>query len=147
MLTALVGAHGFGAPARPRDGGKYSVAGLDDEGEVERFFTAFKEAVARGDKGRVASMVSYPIAARRSDGRRVRLRNRAAFVRSYDAIFDGAFKKLIAETGVGDLWAKSSGVATPRGEVWFNGVVRDEKRPEEYVILITSINGPIDDGR
>lgn len=133
-------------PARAQEeqtprGGKYSVAGLDDEREVERFFLAFKEAVAADDKARVASMVSFPVSASLASGRRVRIRNRAEFVRRYDSIFDRAFKRLIAETRVEDLWAKWSGVATPRGEIWINGVGRNRRNPDEYEIKITAING------
>ena len=146
LMSALAVAHGLFAPharAQQDEGGKYSVAGLDDEREVEQFFLTFKEAVGRADKVRVASMVSYPITARLASGRWAKINNRAAFVRRYDAIFNTAFKRLIAETRVEDLWAKSSGVATPRGEIWINGVVKNEKKPDEYVILITSINGPV----
>lgn len=144
LLLTLAGAGAFSSPVvRAQDGGKYSVAGLDDEREVNQFFLSFKEAVGAGDKRRVASMVSYPIRAHTADGRWVRLRNGAALVRSYERIFDPAFRRLIAETRVEDLWAKSSGVATPRGEIWINGVVTDERRPDSYVIRITSINGRI----
>jgi hypothetical protein len=122
--------------------GKYSVAGLDDDREVEDFFLSFKNAVARNDKAKVASMVSYPVYVRFTSGRNVRIRNARAFVKSYDAIFGKGFKQLIAQTEVKDLWAKWSGVATPRGEVWFGGIVK-KRRPNEYVLKITSINGPI----
>jgi hypothetical protein len=122
--------------------GKYAVAGLDDEREVEDFFLSFKDAVARNDKAKVASMVSYPVYVRLTSGRSVRIRNARAFVKSYDAIFGKKFKQLISQTEAKDLWAKWSGVATPRGEVWFNGISK-KRRPDEYVLKITSINGPV----
>lgn len=144
-MIALVGTLGL-TPARAhapaaQDGGKFSVAGLDDEREVEQFFLAFKEAVRGGDRRRVASLVSYPITVSLASGRSARIRNAAAFVRRYDAIFDAKFKRFISEARVEDLWAKFSGVATPRGEIWFNGIVEDERRPDDYVIRITAING------
>jgi hypothetical protein len=147
LMTALVLAVFVCVPALSQDAakssGKYSVAGLDDDREVEAFFLSFKDAVAKSDKAKVASLVSYPIDVRLTSGRFVKLRSRRTFVRSYDAIFGEKFKRLIARTEVKDLWAKWSGVATPRGEVWFNGIVKDERRPDEYEIKITSINGPV----
>jgi hypothetical protein len=123
--------------------GRFSVAGLDNDSEVEQFFISFKEAIAKGDKRKVASLVSYPIMVNLANGRRTKIGNVADFVRAYDHIFDAKFKRLIATTEVKDLWAKYSGVAMPGGEIWFNGIVRNVKRPERYVIKITTINRPI----
>ena len=121
---------------------RFAVAGVNER-EVERFFTAFKEAVAKGQKQRVAAMVSFPISVPLASGRTVKMRNSARFVKLYDQIFDARFKQLIASTEFKDLWAKFSGVATPRGEIWINGVMLNSKL-DEYEIKITSINGPID---
>lgn len=121
---------------------RFAVAGVNER-EVEVFFTAFKEAVAKGQKQRVAAMVSFPISVPLASGRRVKVRNSARFVKLYDQIFDAKFKQLIASTEFKDLWAKFSGVATPRGEIWINGVMFSS-RSDEYEIKITSINGPID---
>jgi len=93
------------------------VAGLDDR-EAEQFFTSFKEAIVKGDKKKVASLVSYPIRVNLVSGRRTKLKNAPDFIRTYDRIFDAQFKQLILGTDVKDLWAKWSGVATPSGELW-----------------------------
>ena len=122
---------------------RFAVAGVNER-EVELFFTAFKEAVAKGQKQRVAAMVSFPINVPLASGRRVKVSNAARFVKLYDQIFDAKFKQLIASTEFKDLWAKFSGVATPRGEIWINGIISDERYPDQYEIKITSINGPID---
>ena len=129
----------FSLPPAQKEG-RFSAAGLDDDREVEQFFTSFKEAIAKGDKKKVASLVSYPIRVNLVSGRRTKLKNAPDFVRTYDRIFDDQFKQLILGTDVKDLWAKWSGVATPRGELWFNGIVLDPKHPEEYTIKITAIN-------
>jgi hypothetical protein len=121
---------------------RFAVAGVNER-EVDVFFTAFKEALAKGQKQRVAAMVSYPISVPLASGRTVRVSNSARFVKLFDQIFDAKFKQLIASTEFKDLWAKFSGVATPRGEIWINGVMLSS-RSDEYVIKITSINGPID---
>jgi len=125
-----------------QDKNRFAVAGVNER-EVEAFFTAFQEAVAKGQKQRVTAMISYPISPTLASGRTVKVSNSARFVKLYDQIFDDRFKKLIAETEFKDLWAKFSGVATPRGEIWINGVVFNSKS-DEYEIKITSINGPIE---
>ena len=121
---------------------RFAAAGVNER-EVEVFFTAFKEAVAHGQKQRVAGMVSYPIDVSVASGRRVRVNSSARFVRLYDQIFDAKFKRLIAQTEFTDLWAKYLGVATPSGEIWINGVAPNPKLPDKYNIKITAINGPL----
>jgi len=123
--------------------GRFSVAGLDDDREVEQFFISFKEALGQNDKKRIASLVSYPIKVNLASGQSKRIRNAADFVRAYDRIFDAKFKLVIMGTDVRGLWARWSGVAMPRGEIWFNGIVKDAKRRNKYTIKITAINGPI----
>jgi hypothetical protein len=124
------------------DEGKFSAAGLKNR-EVEQFFLSFKEAVAKGDKGAVASMVSYPVKVTLASGQRVTIRNRNQFRQRYNAIFDNSFKRVISQTGVDDLWAKSSGVAMPRGEIWLSGIIKNQKNPDMYEIKIIAINNVI----
>ena len=110
---------------------------------MEVFFNSFKEAVAKNDKRKVATMVSYPLMASLSSNRRVKIVNSARFIKLYDQIFDDKFKQLIAETEFKDLWAKSSGVATPGGAIWINGIMKNPKNVELYDIKITTLNGPM----
>lgn len=135
-------------PARSQDAapsqGKYAVAGLNNDREVEQFFMSFKEAVAKGDKQAVAAMVRYPIKVALARGRQVTLRSKVMFLRNYDAIFNEPFKQAIAQTKVEDLWAKWSGVATPRGEVWMSGIIKNPKKPEIYELKIITLNGPVE---
>ena len=137
VFTAMV----FALPGK-QDENRFAVAGLNEQ-ETVAFFASFKEAVAKGEKRAVAGMLSYPIRATLKSGRRVRLPNSAAFIRAYDQIFYNEFKQLIANTEAKDLWAKSAGVATPRGEVWIAGIVKNPKDPDKYVIKIIALNGPI----
>lgn len=131
------------ALSRQQDEGRFATAGLKEH-EVEVFFSAFKEAVANNDKRKVARMVSYPIDVYlQPSDHKVKIVNSARFIKFYDQIFDEKFKKLIAETEFKDLWAKWSGVATPRGEIWINGIVRNPKLLDKYEIKITALNGPI----
>jgi hypothetical protein len=125
-----------------QDEGRFAVAGLKER-EVEVFFKLFKDAIAKDHKRKVAAMVSYPIKVYLSSDRTVKIVNSARFIKSYDRIFDQKFKNLIAATEFKDLWAKSSGVATPRGEIWINGVIKNPKFEDKYEIKITAINGPM----
>ena len=125
-----------------QDEGRFAVAGLKER-EVEVFFNSFKEAVAKGDKRKVATIVSYPLMASLSSNRRVKIVNSARFIKLYDQIFDDKFKQLIAETEFKDLWAKYSGVATPGGAIWINGIMKNPKNVEIYDIKITTLNGPM----
>ena len=120
--------------------GRFSVAGLEDDREVEQFFVSFREGIANRDKKKVASLVSYPIRIKLTSGAAVKVRSSADFVRLYDRIFDAKFKRIIIGTDVKNLWAKSSGVATPGGEIWINGVIKNPKRPNKYTIKVTAIN-------
>jgi len=67
-------------------------------------------------------------------------------VREYDSIFDKAFKEMISQTKEEDLWARWTGVATPRGEIWLNGI-DDRRQPGKYEIKLTAINGVINRGK
>lgn len=122
--------------------GRFSAAGLNDR-EVEAFFVSFKEAIATGDKKKVASLINYPIRVTLTSGRRKRIGRAADFIREYDRVFDAEFRRLIAKTEVKDLWAKSDGVAMPSGEIWFSGIALNPKRPETYRIKIIAINGAV----
>ena len=125
-----------------QDANRFAVAGLEER-ETEEFFASFKAAVAKGEKRTVAGMLSYPIRVTFKSGRHARLANAGAFMRAYDQIFYDDFKQLIAETEAKDLWAKSAGVATPRGEVWIAGIVKNPKNLDKYEIKIIALNGPI----
>ncbi len=131
----------FAQPSQ-QDENRFAVAGLKDR-EVEVFFNSFQEAIAKGDKRKVAAMLSYPLHARLSSGRSVEIVNKARFIKLYGQIFDNKFKQLIAQTEFKDLWAKFSGVATPRGEIWINGIMKNRTSVDDYVIKITTLNGPI----
>lgn len=141
VLTLLLFAIVAVQPSQ-QDEGRFAVAGLKER-EVQVFFNSFKEAVAKGDKRKVATMVSYPIKVYLRSDRTVRISNSARFIKFYDQIFDEKFKDLIAATEFKDLWAKSSGVATPGGEIWINGIVKNPKFEDEYEIKITALNGPM----
>lgn len=143
-LISLV-ATGMAQEAKSSEG-KYSAAGLK-ENEVDQFFLSFKKAVTNDDKDGVAGMVSYPIDVSLASGKRITIRNKVKFIQLYKSIFDTTFKQRIEQTQTKDLWANWQGVAMPRGEIWINGIVKDDKKPENYIIKITTINNVIARGK
>jgi hypothetical protein len=121
---------------------RFAAAGVREQ-KVEAFFTTLKEAVASNDKKAVASLVSYPVTATLAFGRRTKIRSKTDFIRFYDQIFHDDFKQLIADTKLNQLWARTAGVAMPRGEIWFAGVQRSPRDSDQYQIKIIAINGLI----
>lgn len=133
LFAGLALAHSHG-----QENERFAAAGLTN-GEVETFYKDFREAISAGDKKKVASLVSFPVGVMLSSGAKRTIRNKADFVKSYDQIFDDEFRQLIAKTEVTALWARWTGVAMPRGEIWFAGV----GKTKPAVIKIITINGPI----
>ena len=119
--------------------GKYSVAGLDDEKEVNSFFLRFQDAVARHEKEQVAAMIDYPIKAISASGKTLKIENQKKFVEKYDNIFDSLFTTTITKKKVNELWANYQGVATETGEIWLGGVFKGKSNM--YVLKIIAING------
>jgi len=112
---------------------KYEVAGIDDAAAVEKFFHNLQEAMARGDRVRIASMVSYPITVMIA-GRKVRLRNRAEFLRRYNVAINLRVKQAVAGQNVENLFVNYQGVMIGDGEIWFNQPSRSK------LIKIIAIN-------
>ena len=119
--------------ALAQEANKYEVAGIDDAAAVEKFFHNLQEAMARGDRVRIASMVSYPISVMIA-GRKVRLRNRAEFLRRYNAAINLRVKQAVAEQNVENLFVNYQGVMIGDGEIWFNQPSRSK------LIKIIAIN-------
>lgn len=123
---------------------RFTVAGVKTDEEVERFWTTFQKAVAENDRNKVTSMAAYPL---RVDyyfdplKKNYRLvKNRAAFIKTYDKIFDDALKNLIANTSVDDIWARSDGITTPRGEIWIGVFCLDRKCDGDYEVRLRTIH-------
>ena len=120
-------------------GGKYAAAGLKDA-EAEQFFKALQQAIDKRDKQAVASMVSYPIVVI-INGRRQSIKNDASMIKNYDYIFDKRLSEFLLQTKIEELWARDQGVATPGGEIWFSGVIKDPQHQDKYEIKVIAING------
>ncbi len=98
------------------------VAGIDSDAEAYDLWQSFQNAVAADDRDTVASLMNYPLRvnypADKIGVSYRRISSKRAFVRSYEKIFDDDVKRFIAATSPSDLWARSEGILTPRGEIW-----------------------------
>jgi hypothetical protein len=121
--------------------GKYANAGLKDA-EVIQFFKSLQQALDKGDKQAIASMVSYPISVI-INGRRQSIKNDASMIKNFDYVFDKRLSEFLVQTKIEQLWSRDQGVATPGGEIWFSGVIKDPQHLDKYEIKIIAINGII----
>jgi hypothetical protein len=118
-LCALA-ACGFAASgaASGQEENRYAVAGVEDPREVGRFLSELKEAVARDERARVASLVSFPM--RLNSGRRKTLvRDRRDFLRRYARIFNAKVREALARQAEPALFVNYQGVMVGDGEIWF----------------------------
>lgn len=113
--------------------GKYSVAGIDNDAAVEKFFNDLQEAVGKNERAKVTSMVAYPIKVRM--GRHIiMLRKKSDLLEKYDSVFNRKIKEAVRKQKVTELFVNWRGVMIGNGEIWFNQL-DDSKN-----IRITAIN-------
>ena len=112
----------------------FSVAGTSEE-KARAFLVALQEAVAAGDKRKVASMIRYPIVAQ-ARGRNVRFKTPASMVASYDRVFTAPLKKLIADARTECLFTNWKGLMIHDGEIWMGARSSGDLR----IITINGVN-------
>lgn len=130
---------------KDREGrGRFWPSGVDEDTEVERFWASFQRAVATDHRNEVAALATYPLRVNYHDdaieGKYRFVRNRKAFLRVYDRIFDNALKEMIANTSFLDIGATSHGIKTPRGEIWMGVYCLDKEVQCETVIKLRTIH-------
>ncbi len=109
---------------------------LADRDRYQVFFSDLKKAIAADDKAKVAAMVSYPFRTRIA-GKRVTLRNAAAFRKNYNAIVTPRVKQSVAKQDFEALFSNAEGLMVGDGEVWFS-TVGSSARPPVRIIAINS---------
>lgn len=124
---------------------RFVGAGVNSDEEVEQFWLTFQRAVADDDRDQVAAMAHYPLKVYffsdpldRSGYRH--LKNRTAFLRAYDKIFDKALKDRIANTSINDIWARYDGILMPRGEIWIGVFCLDKECEGDYEVKLRTIH-------
>jgi len=97
---------------------RYVAASALDDDLVDRNARRFWDAVKRGDKETVASLIHYPITVELASARR-RIHSRKELVDSYDAIFSVAYRDAIGNALPRDMFARDQGIMLDDGIVWF----------------------------
>jgi len=97
---------------------RYSVAGAADDKLIDRTAQRFWEAVKRGDKQTVASLVKYPITIYTKKGYK-KIRNAGSLIRNYDVIFTPDYVDAISKAIPKNMFVRDQGIMLGAGEVWF----------------------------
>ena len=97
---------------------RYAVAGLADDGAVERFAQRFVAALIAGDRSRVASAIHLPIVVRVA-GWPIKIRHKEVLLARFDSIFSPGFRQTLASAVPHAMFARDAGVMLgEHGEVW-----------------------------
>lgn len=117
ILLALCLSAASGQTVTPQSN-KYEVAGIDDPRSVEDFLRSLQQAVAKNERARVATMLNYPVTVI-IRGRKLKLKNKADFLRRYNVTINHKVKQAIADQKPDDLFVNYQGVMIGGGEIWF----------------------------
>jgi hypothetical protein len=114
---------------------------LGDHAAYRAVFDAIQTAVADEDAAGFAEWVDYPIAVK-IDGKDVTINDEASFVADYDGILTDEIKTAIAGTKWADVMVNYQGIMLGDGQVWINGICKDDKCAEfdARVVTIQSAN-------
>jgi hypothetical protein len=96
----------------------YEAAGVQDDSLIHRTAFRFQEAVSKGDRSAVASMIDYPIRIHLAASVRV-IHSSQELLAQYDAVFTPAYRKAIAAAFPRNMFVNDRGIMLGRGEVWF----------------------------
>ena len=99
-------------------------------------FDAIQKAVADDDKAAFAEWVSYPIKVT-ADGEEMSIGSPEQFVEHYDNILTDEIKAAITDQSWVDLFVNYQGIMFGNGQVWANGICRDDKCAAFDVKIIT----------
>lgn len=96
---------------------------VDDQGagvaaKSRTFLAELQAAVSKGDKAKVAGMISYPLLVIHSSSK-TRIRTEEQFLSRYDSIFDAHVRQAIAQQSAKCLFGNYQGTMIGDGEVWY----------------------------
>ena len=98
---------------------------LGDHAKYEEAFDTLQTAVAAHDADMVSDLVSYPITVA-ADGGALTLDGPEAFIAQYDAIMTDEITKVVLEQKYETLFVNAQGVMFGDGQVWLNGICKDD---------------------
>ena len=109
---------------------------LGDHTRYEEAFDTLQAAVAAHDADMVSDLVSYPITVTES-GEAVTLDGPEAFIAQYDTIMTDEITKAVLEQKYETLFVNAQGVMFGDGQVWLNGICKDDACSDFDVKIIT----------
>jgi hypothetical protein len=114
---------------------------LGDHAAYRKLFEDLQAAVRSDDKTAVAALIQYPLEASVA-GKKVRVKDAAAFVADYDAIMTGEIKQAVIAQRYADLMVNWQGVMIGDGQVWLNGICPDAACKQSTPRVVTLQAGP-----
>lgn len=97
---------------------------LGDHKTYRDVFDRLQQGIAADDKPAVAALVVYPLEVR-IDGKQRKIRNADQFVASWDGIVTPEIVRVVSKQRYRDLFVNWQGVMLGDGQVWINGICRD----------------------
>lgn len=119
LLAATAILHAQTAPAKQDcQGSTVDLQGAEVAQKSRAFLAELQAAVDKGDKAKVAGMISYPLLVIHSSSK-TRVRTEAQFLSRYDSIFDAHVRQAIAQQSAKCLFGNYQGTMIGDGEVWY----------------------------
>ena len=97
----------------------------DPASVVIDFFLEIQEYVRTDNKGKLASLIIYPITIHSIDGKDVEIQNEDEFISNYEKIATEKWKSVILAQEPIRLFTNWKGVMVNRGEMWFGPICLD----------------------
>lgn len=109
---------------------------LGDHTAYRTAFDAIQQAVADEDATAFAAWVSYPIKVM-ADGEEMLLSDEEQFTEHFDNILTDEIRQAILDQSWASLFVNADGVMYGNGQVWLNGICKDDACAELDVKIIT----------
>lgn len=109
---------------------------LGDHTKYEEAIQSIQFAIAEGDPAGLAAWVAYPITVS-ADGEDVVLENEDDFVEHYDEFMTDDIVDAVATQPYEDLFVNADGIMFGNGQVWLNGICKDDACKDFDVRIIT----------
>jgi hypothetical protein len=110
-----------------------------EEGEVKSFFKAIQNAVKQNDATVLSLMISYPLTLKDLAGHSVKVHNSKEFIANYPSFASSNWRRAVMRQKYEELFSNWQGLMIGRGEIWFNGICRNQSCSQRE-LKITGIN-------
>lgn len=118
---------------------------LGDHAKYDAVIAALQKAVKDHDAAAVAALVSYPITVT-IDGESRAFATPKDFIANYDWIMPAKIAATIVSQKYGDLFVNAQGISFGQGEVWINGICKDNACKEFDAKVETIQSAPLATG-